>query len=161
MTHTLMLDNLTCAHCASKIEETIARTEGFRSVSYNFATKKLRFEHDGADLKAQVQQICDSIEDGVRVCTEDEYRRAHEHEHEHEHHDHHHCHDGCCDGHDHDHDHDHGHGEGSTLKKQLLAAAVILGLTALTLHLLWHGEAAHWTVFALSLSATLAARKPS
>ena len=160
MTHTLMLDNLTCAHCASKIEETIARTEGFRSVSYNFATKKLRFEHDGADLKAQVQQICDSIEDGVRVCTEDEYRRANEHEHEHEHDDHH-CHDGCCDGHDHDHDHDHdhghGHGEGSTLKKQLLAAAVILGLTALTLHLLWHGEAAHWTVFALSLAATLAA----
>ena len=42
MQYTLILDDLNCAHCASKIESKIAQTEGYRNVSFNFATKKLR-----------------------------------------------------------------------------------------------------------------------
>ncbi len=155
MKQTLLLENLTCAHCASKIEAAIAQTEGYRNVSYNFATKKLSFETEKQDAKSEIQSICDSIEDGVRVC------EAHEH---HEHHEHdHHCHGeacGCHDhahGHAHGHEHEHEHGEGGALKKGLLIASVILGAAALALHLLWHGEAAHWTVFGLSLAASLAA----
>ena len=39
MKHTLILENLTCAHCASKIEAAIANTDGYDQVSYNFATQ--------------------------------------------------------------------------------------------------------------------------
>lgn len=155
MRHTLILDNLNCAHCASKIETKIAETEGFGNVSFNFATKKLLFEHEAADVTEQVQAICDSIEDGVHVLDE--------HEHHHDHHEHHDCHgEHCgCHNHDHDHDHDHnhhhGHGKSGTLKKVLLTASVLLGVAALALHLTADGTAAHWTVFGLSLAATLCA----
>lgn len=144
MKHTLYLENLTCAHCASKIETKIAETEGFSNVSYNFATKKLQFEHDSDDAAAEIQSICDSIEDGVRVCAAPGHSDAHVHTHEH--------------GHDgHSHQHEHGDNEENTAKKILLAASIIMGIAAVALHLLWHGDTAHWTVFGLSLAATLCA----
>ena len=87
MQYTLILDDLNCAHCASKIESKIAQTEGYRSVSFNFATKKLRFETDKPNPKDEIQAICDSIEDGVHVLDE------HAHDHHREHHEHHGCHD--------------------------------------------------------------------
>lgn len=153
MKHTLILENLTCAHCASKIEAAIANTDGYEQVSYNFATKTLRFVSESENPVPEIQAICDSIEDGVKVV----FEHDHKHEHHHEHHEHH-CEDGCC-GHDHEHDHEHGHehGEKSKIKNILLIASVVLGAAAIVLHLLWHGDAAHWTVFALSLAATLAA----
>ena len=164
MKHTLTLENLTCAHCASKIEAKIARTEGFEKVSFNFATKKLQFEHACEDVTSQVQAICDSLEDGVRVLKHSEEHHTHHdhshdchcgHDHGHEHsHDHEHGHEH---GHEHEHEHSHEHGESGTLKKVLLLLSVIFGVSALILHLTWHGEAAHWTVFALSLAAALTA----
>ena len=147
MQYTLFLDDLNCAHCASKIESKIAQTEGYNSVSFNFATKKLRFETDKPHPKDEIQAICDSIEDGVHV------RDEHEHAHT-GHHKHHDCHDEHCDCHDHEHEHEHD--EGGMLKKLLLAVSIVLGIAALVLHLT-AGEAAHWTVFGLSLSATLCA----
>ena len=102
MKHELLLENLNCAHCASKIETKISETEGFERVSFNFATKKLSFEHDSENLVIQVQSICDSIEDGVKVKPFSEH---HHHEHQSE------CHGGCC-GHDHEHGHGHSHGHG-------------------------------------------------
>ena len=38
MKYTYTLENLNCAHCAGKIEQKIAQTEGFERVSFNFAT---------------------------------------------------------------------------------------------------------------------------
>ena len=67
MKQTLVLNNLNCAHCAGKIEEKIAKTDGYRDVSFNFANKQLKFSADKADCKAEIQSICDSIEDGVIV----------------------------------------------------------------------------------------------
>lgn len=67
MTFSYTLQNLNCAHCAGKIEEKIAQTEGFENVSFNFATKKLIFSSDKADPVSEIQAICDSIEDGVVV----------------------------------------------------------------------------------------------
>ncbi len=151
MKQTLILENLTCAHCASKIEEAIAHTDGYRDVSYNFATKKLRFDTDRPDAKAEIQQICDRIEDGVTVC------ETHEaHPHAHGHHDYDHCSDGCA-GHEHAHGHEHDHGEHGRLKTILLGIAVVLGIAALSVHLTTDSTAAHWTVFGLSLAATLCA----
>ena len=67
MRHVLLLEDLNCAHCASKIETKIAQTEGYNNVSFNFATKKLQFESANNDPVADIQAICDSIEDGVHV----------------------------------------------------------------------------------------------
>lgn len=65
--YTYTLENLNCAHCASKIENKIANTQGFENVSFNFATKILSFSSENSDSVLKIQQICDSIEDGVIV----------------------------------------------------------------------------------------------
>lgn len=65
--YTYTLENLNCAHCASKIESKIADTHGFENVSFNFATKILSFTSENPESLLQIQQICDSIEDGVTV----------------------------------------------------------------------------------------------
>lgn len=65
--YTYTLENLNCAHCASKIENKIANTQGFENVSFNFATKNLSFSSENSDSVLKIQQICDSIEDGVIV----------------------------------------------------------------------------------------------
>ncbi|MCD8026411.1 MAG: cadmium-translocating P-type ATPase [Clostridiales bacterium] len=67
MKYTLILENLNCAHCAAKIENKITQTSGYENVSFNFATKLLKFESASADPVPDIQQICDSIEDGVSV----------------------------------------------------------------------------------------------
>ena len=149
MKHTLILENLNCAHCASKIETAVAQTEGFSDVSFNFATKKLRFTHDSADVRADVQAICDGIEDGVRVRREED---AHGHAHHHEHR----C-DGHCHDHgDHGHAHEHEHGEANAVKKILLITAAVLAVAALALRLFFYGDVTHWVVFGLCLAAALA-----
>ena len=152
MKHTYYLENLNCAHCAAKIETKIAQTEGYDNVSFNFATKKLNFEHESDNLVAEIQAICDGIEDGVTVSNNNA-RHAH-HSHEHHHHDH------CdCDGHEHGHahEHHHEHGESNLTDKILLAVSVGLGVSALILHLTLTGQAAFWTVLVVSLAATLCA----
>lgn len=67
MRYTLELQNLNCAHCAGKIEEKIASTDGYENVSFSFATKKLNISTEHKNIVAEIQAICDSIEDGVTV----------------------------------------------------------------------------------------------
>ena len=67
MKYTCTLENLDCAHCAQKIEQKIADTDGFEAVSFNFATKTLRFESEKDDPLTEIQSICDSLEEGVTV----------------------------------------------------------------------------------------------
>lgn len=67
MKQTYLLENLNCAHCAGKIEQKIAATEGYENVSFNFATKELRLENSRGNLREEIQTICDSVEDGVTV----------------------------------------------------------------------------------------------
>lgn len=67
MKYTYTLQDLNCAHCAGKIEQKIASTEGYEHVSFNFATKLLNFETNRPDTLHEIQAICDSIEDGVTV----------------------------------------------------------------------------------------------
>lgn len=44
------LEDLGCAHCASKMERKIAKVKGVQSVSINFMTKKLFIEANEEDL---------------------------------------------------------------------------------------------------------------
>ena len=55
-----ILDNLSCAHCASKIEAKVSGLEGVHSANVNFATKKLTIEID--DIK--------KVEDPLRTVTD-------------------------------------------------------------------------------------------
>lgn len=67
MKYYFTLENLNCAHCAGKIENKLAETDGYENVNFNFANKKLVFE-SAEDVTAQdIQAVCDSIEDGVEV----------------------------------------------------------------------------------------------
>ena len=155
MKQTYILENLNCAHCASKIESKIAQTEGYSGVSYNFATKRLNFDSDRENTLEEIQAICDSIEEGVHVTAENKSHDGHQHR---EHSRKEHCH-GCCGEHGHEHDHEHSHehehGEGGKAKKIFLAVSIVLGAAALALRLTLHGEYAHWAVFSVSLAATL------
>lgn len=59
------LENLDCAHCASKIEKAIAKIEGVESVSVSFLTQKLILETEDERLEQivdQAVQICKKIE---------------------------------------------------------------------------------------------------
>lgn len=67
MKYEFKLENLNCANCASKIEKKIANTPQYENVSFNFANKKLVLESDKDNVKAEIQNICDSIEDDVCV----------------------------------------------------------------------------------------------
>ena len=67
MKYSYTIENLNCAHCAGKIEQKIANTNGFGNVSYNFATKQLNFRSEKNNPVAEIQSICDSIEDGTKV----------------------------------------------------------------------------------------------
>lgn len=67
MKYSYTIENLNCAHCAGKIEQKIANTNGFENVSYNFAAKQLNFRSEKNNPVAEIQSICDSIEDGTKV----------------------------------------------------------------------------------------------
>ena len=59
------LENLDCAHCASKIEQAIARLEGVDSVSVSFLTQKLILKAEENKIESimnQAVQICKKIE---------------------------------------------------------------------------------------------------
>lgn len=55
------MENLDCAHCASKMEQAIAKLEGVESVSVSFLTQKLI-------LKAAEEQIESIMDQAVQIC---------------------------------------------------------------------------------------------
>lgn len=140
MKHEFILEGLHCANCAAKIEAKLEKRYG--DVRFSFTTLELEIHTDEADIRDEVQQIVDSIEDGVTVVPKDEHiHHAHD---EHDHHHEHDCHDGCCDHdhdhHDHDHhEHEHGH-EGGKVKVILLIIAAVLFIVAFILHILGKHE---------------------
>lgn len=66
------LKGLTCANCAGKIEDKLKKTPGMINLNYDFLNDELTFESEKEtkDLKNEIQEIVDCIEDGVTV-TED------------------------------------------------------------------------------------------
>lgn len=67
MKYNFTLENLNCAHCAGKIEQKLAETDGYENVNFNFANKKLVLECSDDVTVQDIQAVCDSIEDGVEV----------------------------------------------------------------------------------------------
>lgn len=171
-----------CAHCASRLEKTLARMEGVKRVSVNFATGALLLEYDvtkvlPADLKRAIAALGYSAEarsgtnpsyvhDGdAGNCKDHSEHDCHcgleGHSHVHSHsdsddHDYDRSHTGShVHAHGHSHDHGHSHGEGGV--RELLpplAGAIGIGLGFLLRRL---GYDWYWAVY---LGASLVAGYP-
>ena len=64
------LEGLNCAHCASVIEEKVAKVEGVKSVMVNFMTTKMTLEsvdHNIEEVVGKVKQLISEIEPEVNV----------------------------------------------------------------------------------------------
>lgn len=63
-----ILENLGCAHCASKMEEKINQLPTVKDATITFATKQLRIAAEDCDaLLPEIRRICTSIESQVEV----------------------------------------------------------------------------------------------
>lgn len=68
LTRTYLLQGLGCANCGAKIERAVGQLPEVEAALLTFATKKLQVQvKSGADLLAAVQDVCDSIEEGISV----------------------------------------------------------------------------------------------
>ena len=165
MKHEFVLEGLHCANCAAKIEAKLNKVPEFDEVLFSFATLELDIITEETVIRDRVQQIVDSIEDGVTVTPKAEHHDHSAHAHHHD------CHDGCCDDHDHDHehnhehhhehhhDHDHGHDHehshnSSKVKLILLIISAVLFAAAFTLHIIGQFET---VCIVLSILSTLLA----
>ena len=90
MEETLLLKDLNCANCAAKIEDRIRKMDGIESANFTVATHQLRLTGEWEDreaLKRDIQDICDSIEEGVTVADYERKSKAvmddHAHDHDH------------------------------------------------------------------------------
>lgn len=86
MERVLLLKNLTCAHCAAKIEDKIKSMDTVEAASFSIGTQQLRInssESDNAVLVKNIQAICDSIENGVAVEMYERPNKGASHHHDH------------------------------------------------------------------------------
>ncbi len=61
------LEGLDCANCAKKIENEIAKTNGYIDVNINFSTLKLTFKTNKQNPKKEIMQIIKKIEPEIEV----------------------------------------------------------------------------------------------
>mgnify|MGYP000513676448 CR=1 FL=1 len=88
MEETLLLKDLNCPNCAAKIEDRIRKMEGIESANFTVATHQLRLTGAWGDreaLKRDIQDICDSIEEGVTVADYERKSKAAMDDHGHDH----------------------------------------------------------------------------
>lgn len=73
VTKTYLIENLGCAHCASKMEEKINALPEVSNATLTFATHQLRVtaKRDPDILLEQIQKICTDIESGVVLKPKD------------------------------------------------------------------------------------------
>ena len=72
------IKGLDCANCAKKVEDKIAKTEGYEEVNVNFSTCKLSFKTEKQiDVKKEVEKIIKSVEPEVEIISpEDNSKKA-------------------------------------------------------------------------------------
>ena len=90
MEETLLLKDLNCANCAAKIEDRIRKMDVVETANFTIATHQLKLTGSWEDreaLKRDIQDICDSIEEGVTVADYERKSKV------------------AMDNHGHDHDH--------------------------------------------------------
>lgn len=70
MKKVFLLEDLDCAHCATKMEEAIGKLEGVNSVSVTFLTQKLTLDADDElfeKVLAKAAKIIKKIEPDCRI----------------------------------------------------------------------------------------------
>lgn len=70
MKQVYLMEGLTCANCAAKIEDRIRQMEGIQEANYSVGTQKMHIVTDienMEELTSKFQSICDAIEEGVTV----------------------------------------------------------------------------------------------
>ena len=70
MKKVFLLDEIDCANCAAKLEESIKKVDKCQNASVNFLTQKMTIEAEEADIKdvvAQVLKICKKMEPDMDV----------------------------------------------------------------------------------------------
>ena len=72
----LILDGLSCANCAVKIEEEIKKLEGANDVSINFVTKTLKVNVDDENKLKEIEKIVKEIEPDVKVYDKDKIQKS-------------------------------------------------------------------------------------
>ena len=127
-----ILENLGCAHCASRMEEKINQLPEVKAATITFATKQLRIDaKNPMELLPQIQSICSSIESQVKVTVREGSSQAAKQEvcsHSHEH------------GHGHDHGHDHNHGDHGNKELLCIILGAILFIAGQVLERMGAGE---------------------
>lgn len=74
------INNLDCANCANKIETEINKIEEIESAVLVFATKKLHVKGNiSSDTEKHMQNICDNIENGVIIQSDNNSSEVHRH----------------------------------------------------------------------------------
>lgn len=73
-----ILEGLDCAACAKKVEDAIAKTEGYKDVIVNFSTLKLTFKTDKQNPKKEITQIIQRVEPEVEVLEDGEQKQEKE-----------------------------------------------------------------------------------
>lgn len=70
MKKTWMVEDLDCAHCASKMQEGIAKIPGVASATLNFLSGRLTIEAEEGELDRIIREavkICKKIEPDCRI----------------------------------------------------------------------------------------------
>lgn len=73
-----ILKDLDCAACAKKVEDEIAKTEGYKDVIVNFSTLKLTFKTDKQNPKKEITEIIQRLEPEVEVLEDGEQKQEKE-----------------------------------------------------------------------------------
>ena len=88
MEETLLLKDLNCANCAAKIEDRIRKMDVVETANFTLATHQLKLTGSWEDreaLKRDIQDICDTIEEGVTVADYERKSKAAMDDHDHDH----------------------------------------------------------------------------
>lgn len=72
------LEGLDCANCAKKIEDKIAKTDGYEDVCVNFSTLKLTFKTSKENPKKEITDIVTKLEPEVEVIEDGEQKQEKE-----------------------------------------------------------------------------------
>jgi len=72
------IQNLDCAHCAKKVEDAIAKCDGYQDVNVNFSTSKVSFKTEKkGNLREEIEKIAQSVEPEVEIIDENEQNKNH------------------------------------------------------------------------------------
>lgn len=78
-TKVYILENLGCANCAAKMEAKINQLDEVSNATITFATKQLRISAKNPDaLVDRIEEICNGIEDGIKVTKKEETQKTEE-----------------------------------------------------------------------------------